>query len=132
MSDSEVARSESRHRFPREPARAISLLPDGPDGSGGPGRSSRPEKPDSSPPTDAPGALFRPDGRRATRCPRGSRIPGPPYGPRRAKTFTRSLLLPRRGPSGDAARVAGTEAPPVRLRTVYWGVSPDALRGPPR
>ncbi|MFK8843976.1 hypothetical protein [Streptomyces sp. Ac-502] len=140
MSDSEVARSEGRHRLSREPAWAATPLPDG--------------SPMSVPPTyapspmDAPGVPFRfaarratchphgsrmSDGRRAARGPHGPRMFGPARGPRREKTFSRSLLLPRRGPSGAAAPAAGAQAPAAELRrTVYWGGSPDALRGPPR
>lgn len=143
MSDSEVARSEGRHRLSREPASAVTPLPDG--------------SPMSVPPTHAPsvtdtsGVPFRCDARRAACCPHGSRMfrmsggrraarcphgPGtfgPACAPRREKTFTRSLLLPRRGLSGDAAPAAGAQAPTAELRrTVYWGGSPDALRGPPR
>lgn len=143
MSDSEVARSGGRHRLSREPAWAVTPFPDG--------------APMSVPPTNDPsfadtsGAPFRFAARRAACCPRGSRmfripdrrrvarcphIPGAfglPYGPRREKTFTRSLLLPRRGLSGDVAPATGAQAPAAELRrTVYWGGSPDALRGPPR
>lgn len=143
MSDSEVARSEGRHRLSREPAWAVTPLPDG--------------SPMSVPPAYAPSStdtcgvpfrfaarraaccphgsrMFRiPDGRRAARCPHVRGAFGLPYGPRREKTFTRSLLLPRRGLSGDVAPVTGAQAPAAELRrTVYWGGSPDALRGPPR
>lgn len=140
MSDSEVARSEGRHRLSREPALAVTPLPDG--------------SPMSAPPTHAPsptdlsGVPFRFDGRRAAWCPPGARMSdgrgaargphnprmlGPSCGPRCEVTFTRSLLLPRRGLPGDTAPAAGAQAPAAELRrTVYWGSSPDALRGPPR
>ncbi|MEU7599413.1 hypothetical protein AB0B79_41580, partial [Streptomyces sp. NPDC039022] len=66
MSDSEVARSEGRHRLSREPALAVTPLPDG--------------APMSAPPTHAPsptdlsGVPFRFDGRRAAWCPPGARM----------------------------------------------------------